>query len=206
MRKTIVISSIILFFLIFLQSFFSILYDYDFYKEEFVKNNVKEIGKEDMVLNLFNYFEGKENISSEYFNEKERLHLVDVKNLINIASVLYYILLFCLIFSLFYLHKGKKKFSLSLKRIFNFSGLAVIGFTLISVLLQKHFTYFFIKFHEILFSNDLWLLNPKTDVLIRLFPEQFFIDIVSIIFIKSVVFAFVLFGISFILHKFLKRN
>jgi integral membrane protein (TIGR01906 family) len=202
MRKTIIIiGSIILFFLIFLQSFFSLLYDLDFYNKEFNKNNVKVIGKEDMVLNLFDYFEGEDEISSKYFNEKERLHLVDVKNLINYAAILYYILLFCLLFGLFYLHSKKGKFKLYLKKIFNFSALIVIGFTIVSVLLRNHFTYFFIKFHEILFTNDLWLLNPKTDVLIRLFPQQFFIDFVAMVFIKSIIFAFILFGIAFVLKK-----
>ena len=32
----------------------------------------------------------------------------------------------------------------------------------------------FIKFHEIFFDNDLWLLDLRTDVLIQMFPEEFF--------------------------------
>lgn len=37
------------------------------------------------------------------------------------------------------------------------------------------FERFFIFFHEIAFTNDLWLLDPRTDLLIRLMPETFFI-------------------------------
>ena len=33
----------------------------------------------------------------------------------------------------------------------------------------------FITFHRAAFSNDGWLLNPRTDLLIRLMPEKFFI-------------------------------
>lgn len=33
----------------------------------------------------------------------------------------------------------------------------------------------FLTFHRVAFSNDLWLLNPATDALIRLMPEGFFI-------------------------------
>ena len=33
----------------------------------------------------------------------------------------------------------------------------------------------FVTFHRIAFTNDGWLLNPRTDLLIRLMPESFFI-------------------------------
>ena len=34
----------------------------------------------------------------------------------------------------------------------------------------------FTLFHEVLFSNDLWLLDPQTDLLIRICPESMFMD------------------------------
>jgi len=34
----------------------------------------------------------------------------------------------------------------------------------------------FVQFHLLSFSNDLWLLDPRTDRLIQLFPEGFFYD------------------------------
>jgi integral membrane protein (TIGR01906 family) len=34
----------------------------------------------------------------------------------------------------------------------------------------------FERFHEIAFSNDLWRLNPRTDHLIQMFPEEFWRD------------------------------
>ena len=36
---------------------------------------------------------------------------------------------------------------------------------------------FFITFHKVAFTNDGWLLNPGTDMLIRLMPEEFFISL-----------------------------
>ena len=32
----------------------------------------------------------------------------------------------------------------------------------------------FLRFHELLFQNQLWILNPETDLMIRLYPEEFF--------------------------------
>ncbi len=39
----------------------------------------------------------------------------------------------------------------------------------------------FVRFHQTFFSNDLWLLNPQTDLLIRLMPTQFFVDWAAVI-------------------------
>ena len=35
----------------------------------------------------------------------------------------------------------------------------------------------FLLFHRLAFRNDLWLLNPRTDLLIRLMPESLFADL-----------------------------
>ena len=36
------------------------------------------------------------------------------------------------------------------------------------------FTQAFYRLHELLFTNDLWLMNPETDVLIRMMPQLLF--------------------------------
>lgn len=34
----------------------------------------------------------------------------------------------------------------------------------------------FTAFHHLLFSNGLWLMDPRTQFMIRMFPQQFFVD------------------------------
>ena len=34
----------------------------------------------------------------------------------------------------------------------------------------------FTQFHHVFFTNDLWLLDPKTDLLINILPQGFFMD------------------------------
>ena len=34
----------------------------------------------------------------------------------------------------------------------------------------------FTFFHHLLFTNDLWLLNPETDLLIRICPQEMFMQ------------------------------
>ncbi len=43
------------------------------------------------------------------------------------------------------------------------------------------FNSLFILFHRIAFTNDLWLLDPRTDLLIRLMPTEFFVAYAAII-------------------------
>ena len=42
------------------------------------------------------------------------------------------------------------------------------------LLWRADFNALFIRFHQLIFANDLWLLNPATDALIRMLPEPFF--------------------------------
>ncbi|MCT1989293.1 DUF1461 domain-containing protein, partial [Helcococcus kunzii] len=64
----------------------------------------------------------------------------------------------------------------------------------------------FVKFHKIFFDNDLWLLDPKTDLMIRMLPEKYFLNIsirIFLSFISGVILSIVL--LSFII-KFLRRD
>ena len=55
----------------------------------------------------------------------------------------------------------------------------VVFFVLIAALttiISTDFTKYFILFHKIFFNNDLWILDPSTDLLINIVPEPFFMD------------------------------
>lgn len=54
-----------------------------------------------------------------------------------------------------------------------FCGAAV----LLTVWAAVNFDGFFVTFHLLAFTGDGWLLNPGTDLLIRLMPEEFFISL-----------------------------
>ena len=45
---------------------------------------------------------------------------------------------------------------------------------LLGIWILADFNGFWTTFHQVFFSNDLWLLNPYTDLMINLFPEAFF--------------------------------
>lgn len=43
----------------------------------------------------------------------------------------------------------------------------------LAAIISTDFTKYFIMFHHIFFSNDLWILDPSTDMLINIVPEGF---------------------------------
>lgn len=59
------------------------------------------------------------------------------------------------------------------------AGLLCLGAVLSAMLVwaAADFDGFFITFHRLAFTNEGWLLDPRTDLLIRLMPESFFITL-----------------------------
>lgn len=115
----------------------------------------------------------------EFFSDKEKAHMMDVKNLFigglrirRIAIVLFVLALVALI-------KTKADWKRFLPKSF-LVGLGVfLGITLgAGLLFLSDFNKYFTLFHKIFFTNDLWLLDPRTDLLIRMLPEGFFMDMV----------------------------
>ena len=61
-----------------------------------------------------------------------------------------------------------------IKRLAVFLALtAVAGF-----LFSRDFNKYFVIFHHIFFNNNLWILDPAEDYMIRMLPEGFFYDFV----------------------------
>ncbi len=196
---------VVFLFLVFvLGSFRLLLYDSAFYEGEFVKNGVyDEFGEENTLNyrdNLFGYFQGKEQLNPEYFNDKEIKHLEDVKNIFNVMNYVLYASLLIVVLGLGGLiYKKKKKL---VGEIFFYSG--VLSFVLLVVLFIGSFLsfdYMFTLMHETLFTNDLWLMDPSTDNLISIFPFQFFYD-----FFVRVLIYFLGMGVgSLVLGWYLKK-
>ena len=61
------------------------------------------------------------------------------------------------------------------------------------------FSRYFIMFHHIFFTNDLWILDPSTDMLINIVPEGFFMDTAARIAFLFGSLSLILFGICLFL-------
>lgn len=202
--------------------------DKEFYRDQYNKNEVAQnIGINEVELFkatavLLDYLEGKrddlvvyasiDGINKEVFNEKEKHHMIDVQVLfVNTIRIRNSALgLLGLIGA--YLGFTKRKASIAiLSRGFKEASMVLgVIFTFIVVYAVLDFQSFWILFHKLLFSNDLWLLNPYTDNLILMVPLPFFFSLVSLILFRSVMALGLVFTIDWGLthngydHRFLK--
>lgn len=111
----------------------------------------------------------------EFFNAKEKRHMVDVQGLfLGAISLRRAAVILGVACATFLLKQGAKD---SLLRMLQWGiGLFLGGMAAPVLLMQTNFTKYFTCFHLIFFDNDDWILNPKTDLLINIVPEGFFRD------------------------------
>lgn len=206
-----VILSVIFFILIlFLSSFSYYFLNKNFYEKEYEKNNVYfQLGKENVMnitSNLFNFFEGKEEL--KYFTEKEKSHLEDVKVLYNAGYVIFYLsialFLICLIFLFFICSEKCNLFAKKLSKIFIYSSLFSVIFIIILYIFRNNFDFMFELFHKVLFTGN-WQFGREY-LLINLFTEQFFYDIAFNIFLMSFIISIIILVLGLVLKFSLKKS
>ena len=184
-----------------------------FYKDEYKKLGVAEyIGISEDDLNkttdiLLGYIKGKNDsldieckingMTREVFNDREKTHMIDVKNLYEDAIVFRKISFVIFILSFIYIGKTKSLF------IGYKYSLSLIGFIMTFILLfcLMDFEGFWLAFHHLFFPfNDLYILDPRYDVLVMMLPERFFFDLCVLIVVST---TMMLVGLYFVLRKFL---
>ena len=72
------------------------------------------------------------------------------------------------------------------------------------------FEVMYTKMHEALFQNDLWLMNPETDILIRMMPQQLFeqalLDCAVIALRLMVASTLMLAALHFVIENMIRRH
>ncbi len=113
----------------------------------------------------------------EFFNEREIAHMEDVQVLFLAAMSIRrwcLALIAACIAALFFLKADVKRVlprTVCAGTALFFSVLAVLA-----GIISTNFSKYFVVFHHIFFDNDLWILDPATDLLINIVPEPFFRD------------------------------
>ena len=113
-----------------------------------------------------------------FFTEREILHMEDVRDLFVGAQQLRLWALAATALGLLTVYLlCRKDFLFVLSRsLLLGTGILLLLFAGLSVILATDFSDAFVTFHHIFFDNDLWILNPKEDMLINIVPEGFFFD------------------------------
>ena len=112
------------------------------------------------------------------FYEKEILHMYDVKQLVKMVYLvqLYSAILLSMgcVFILFNPSTNGRILTL---KYFSRGGMFTFSLVIaVSVLAIIGFDRLFLFFHLVSFSNELWILDPRHDYLIAMFPQGFFFD------------------------------
>lgn len=113
----------------------------------------------------------------DFFNSREIAHMEDVRDLFVGAIVLRRICLIFIAVSILLLLAAKAEIHRLLPRALCLgTGLFFAVISILAGIISTDFTKYFTIFHEIFFNNDLWILDPRTDLLINIVPEPFFVD------------------------------
>ena len=123
------------------------------------------------------------------YNRREVLHMVDVKGLIaGTITVSFWTGVFLLAAGVAGAVLLKRRFWALLYRAAAWSALGsllLIGILFIAVLIN--FNFVFTTFHFISFANDLWMLDPRTDYLLIMFPQRFFFEATLLIAVMTAI-------------------
>lgn len=131
---------------------------------DYIKGNVASM---DIISKI-------DNIDTRFFNDKEILHMIDVKNIYTIFNNLKYtIILFLLVITIYYV-KTKNNILLLINDFIKSIHNLVIILGVLGIYMLIDFKQFWHQFHLIFFTNDLYLLNPLTDRMIQMYPTNFF--------------------------------
>lgn len=164
---------------------------YGFYEKEYEKYHVTaslHMSMEDVMEvteHMMDYLIGKEEKLSivtdvdgreqDFFNEQDRLHMADVKNLflggLKLRTV--FLMLAIVLLMLAGVKAGRKRISRQFFEAYSIALGVFLGLLLfLGVAFAIDFTACFTVFHEIFFTNDLWLFDPSVDYMIRMLPEE----------------------------------
>ena len=189
---------------------FYVCFDLNFYKDFYQKENLtKTIGttSDNLITNtqnLLNYLNKKEQLSTDWFSQKDILHMVDVQNLYTLShNIMVYCIITFIVCTIIIVLMLKKQALLKITKIFNkvlILFILVIGG--LSAVIAYNFNSFWIKFHTTIFTNDLWLLSPSESNIIKMVPEEFVISLIT----KIIIYILILFVVMFIGNIIIRKK
>ena len=200
-----ILASILFIMTLLLSSILMVAFDIDFYEVQYdllERPQAIGISKEELMGvtgELLDYMAGKREAldtraiirgENRYvFNSREIAHMVDVRNLFAKANLTRNVSLVSLIVILIlsYAVFGKNAWSGFLKSFVAVSSAMYLLLVSLYLFAMLEFTLFWDLFHHLAFDNYLWLLDPRTDILIQMVPEQFFYNTVMRIIVYFVI-------------------
>ncbi len=209
---------------LFISAIFTLSFNQRYYDKMYDKLEVAEtIGISDKELGratstLLEYIKGHRDTLDliveidgndvEMFNQREKDHMIDVKvlyqNVFLFRSVTSIFVAIMILFSIGVGDYVNFKLNRNILQSSLIFLLIVVGFVGSYAVLD--FESFWISFHKLIFTNDLWLLNPNVDRLIMMVPYEFFLGLVMQIVAAITVICGLCISAWYYLNKVVIKN
>lgn len=161
------------------------------------------------------FMAGETDKQPDILNAKEQQHMLDVRAITQgMANMSKTYLTIAAALAVVTAWTGAKLKKRVMPRLIG--GLTAV--TLIMVIVQNiinqvasgGFETLFVQLHEALFTNDLWLMDPATDILIRMMPQQLFeqalLNSVNLALRMFIIVWIMLVAVHFIVESMIRRH
>ena len=125
------------------------------------------------------FMAGQTDTQPDILNEKEQQHMLDVRGLTqSAAGMSKTYLTIAVILAMVSAWTGARLTRRAKPMLVGvLAAVSIIMVIVVNVMNQVTaggFENLFVQMHELIFTNDLWLMNPDTDILIRMMPQPLF--------------------------------
>ncbi|WP_018592109.1 TIGR01906 family membrane protein [Terrisporobacter glycolicus] len=130
------------------------------------------------------------------YSKEGKIHFEEVRNIFQIVKNVFYISGLISVLGIILSIKNK-----NIKFLNTASIMTILLPIITAIPLMINFNYFFIKFHEAVFSNDYWIFDPSIDPVINMLPQDVFFHI-GVFILAIILMISILLQISYrILNK-----
>lgn len=132
------------------------------------------------AVDIASFMAGEKNaLPADVLNEKEQQHMIDVRNITsaagNMSRICFYLAAALAIIAAWTGARLQKRVLPKLIGVLSAVTLIVIVVIIVmNAVGSGGFEALFVGMHEAIFTNDLWLMDPATDILIRMMPLPLF--------------------------------
>jgi integral membrane protein (TIGR01906 family) len=117
------------------------------------------------------------------YSEKETAHMKDVQGLFLLLERIAWIGL-CVGIVILYFALTRRVSGATIW-VSSLGSLLIIG--IFAGFMMNEFQSAFVRFHQLLFTNNMWLLDPSRDFLIQIMPEPFFVEAAKVLFMRILI-------------------
>ena len=130
------------------------------------------------------------------YSKEGKIHFEEVRNIFQVIKKIFYLMGIISILGIILSIKNK-----NIEFLNTTSIITMLLPIVVAIPLVINFNYFFIKFHEAVFSNDYWIFDPDKDPVINILPQEVFFHI-GILILAIILIISILLQISYrILNK-----